>query len=101
MEALDGNAIAGLLFDLFGAEMTAVTGVCASCGARGPVAEFEVYVRAPGTIARCRSCSSVLMVLVSARGTTCVDLAGLARLDAEQTLRWPEGRAERAERSDE
>ena len=29
MEALDGNAIAGRLVDVFGAEMTAATGVCA------------------------------------------------------------------------
>ena len=41
MEALDGNAIAGLLFDVFGAEMTTATGVCASCGASGPVAELD------------------------------------------------------------
>ena len=37
MEALDGNAIGGLLHDVFGAEMTAAQGTCAACGARGPV----------------------------------------------------------------
>jgi hypothetical protein len=81
MEALDGNAIAGLLFDVFGAEMTTATAVCASCGASGPVAEVTVYLRGPGTVARCRSCGAALMVLVTVRGTTCVDLRGLARLD--------------------
>jgi Family of unknown function (DUF6510) len=81
MDALDGNAIAGLLFDVFGAEMTTATGSCASCGASGKVAEFEVYLRAPGTVARCRSCRNVLMVLVSVRGITCVDLRGLARIE--------------------
>ncbi len=80
MEALDGNAIAGLLFDVFGAEMTTATGVCASCGAGGPVAEVDVYLRAPGTVVRCRSCASVLMVLVTVRDVTCVDLRGLADL---------------------
>jgi hypothetical protein len=83
MEALDGNAIAGLLLDVFGAELTTATGVCASCGASGQVAELEVYLRAPGTVVRCRSCKSVLMVLVTVRGTTCVDLRGLAGLTAE------------------
>lgn len=82
MEALDGNAIAGLLFDVFGAEMTTATGVCASCGATAYVAELEVYVQAPGTVARCRSCGSVLMVFVSVRGITCVDLDGLAMLES-------------------
>jgi len=80
-DGLDGNAIAGLLFEAFGAELTTATGECASCGARGPVAETEVYLRAPGTVVRCRSCRSVLMVLVTVRGTTCVDLRGLAGLE--------------------
>ena len=80
MAALDGNAIAGLLFEVFGAEMTTATGVCGSCGASGVVAELEVYLRAPGTVVRCRSCGSVLMVLVTARGVTCVNLQGFAEL---------------------
>jgi Family of unknown function (DUF6510) len=78
---LDGNAIAGLLLDVFGAETTTATGTCAGCGTRSLVAEFEVYLRAPGTVARCRSCSSVLMVLVTIRGVTCVDLRGLDELE--------------------
>ena len=85
MEALDGNAIAGLLIDVFGAEMTTATGVCAHCGARGLLAEQPVYNRAPGTVVRCRSCQSVLMVLAEVRGIYCVDLRGLATL--ERSLR--------------
>lgn len=85
MDALDGNAIAGLLVDVFGTEMTTVTGVCASCGASGPVAELEVYLQAPGTVARCRSCKAVLMVLVTVRRITCVDLRGLAAFAAPTT----------------
>ena len=81
MEALDGNAIGGLLLEVFGAEMTTAVGTCISCGATGPVAELVVYLSAPGTVVRCRSCGSVLAVLVEAHGTTCVDLGGLARLD--------------------
>jgi Family of unknown function (DUF6510) len=81
MAPLDGNAIAGLLFDVFGAEMTTALGVCASCGARGPIAESEVYLRAPGAVVRCRVCRDVHMVFVTVRGTTCVDLRGLSSLD--------------------
>jgi len=81
MEALDGNAIGGLLLDVFGVEMTNATGVCAHCGARGPVAECEVYVGGPGTVVRCRTCSGVLMVLVEVREITCVDLQGLEGLE--------------------
>jgi ribosomal protein S27E len=81
MEALDGNAIAGLMVDVFGTEMTMATGSCASCGATWLLAEQMVYNRAPGTVVRCRSCASVLMVLVEVRGIRCVDLRGLVTLD--------------------
>jgi uncharacterized protein DUF6510 len=81
MDALDGNAIAGRLVEIFGVEMTTAAGTCANCGASGPVAELVVYVRAPGTVVRCRRCSSVLMVFVEAHEVTCVDLSGLARLE--------------------
>jgi hypothetical protein len=81
MDVVDGNAIGGLLHEVFGTEMTPATATCASCGATGPVALFSVYLRGPGTVARCRVCSAVLMVIVRARGMNCVDLWGLARLD--------------------
>ena len=80
MEPLDGNAIGGLLIDVFGAEMTSASGTCGTCGATGPVAELVVYRQAPGTVARCRACGSILMVFVKVRGTTCVDLMGMASL---------------------
>jgi uncharacterized protein DUF6510 len=81
MEALDGNAIAGTLYEVFGAEMTTATGVCAHCGAVGQVAELVVYLQAPGIVVRCRSCSGLLMVLVEARGIVCVDLQGVDSLE--------------------
>ena len=74
MEALDGNAIGGLLLDVFGVEMTTATGTCGHCGAVAQVAELVVYLEAPGTVARCRTCESVLLVIVEARGVKCVDL---------------------------
>jgi len=79
---LDGNAIAGLLVDVFGAEMTTATGACAHCAATGLLAEQMVYNRAPGTVVRCRSCTGVLMVLVEVRGIHCVDRRGLVELYA-------------------
>ena len=82
MEALDGNAIAGRLVEVFGAEMTAATGVCASCGARRQVAELMVYVQAPGTVARCPTCEAAVIVLTEIRGINCVDLRGLEVLEA-------------------
>jgi Family of unknown function (DUF6510) len=80
MEALDGNAIGGLLLEVFGTEMTAAPTVCGNCGDTRPVAELAVYLRAPGTIVRCRTCGSVLMAFVTAHDRMCVDLQGLAVL---------------------
>ena len=81
MEALDGNAIGGLLLDVFGADMTTATGVCAYCGAAGELATLVVYLQAPGTVVRCRGCGSVLVVIVDRDGIKCVDLRGVASLD--------------------
>jgi Family of unknown function (DUF6510) len=78
---LDGNAIGGLLIEVFGSEMTSAQASCAACGAVGPVAETVVYVRGPGTVVRCRNCTSVLMVIARVRGLNCVDLSGLGALD--------------------
>jgi Family of unknown function (DUF6510) len=80
MEALDGNAIAGKLMHVFGEEMTTARGECGSCGASWLVAELSVYMQAPGTVVRCRSCESIVMVLAEVRGVTCVDLRGLASM---------------------
>ena len=81
MEPLDGNSIGGLLIDVFGTDMTSASGTCGTCGATGPVAELVVYRQAPGTVARCRACGSILMVFAKIRSMTCVDLTGMASLD--------------------
>jgi hypothetical protein len=79
----DGNAIAGLLQEVFGVELTTAVGVCAHCGNEGMLAETEVYLRAPGTVVRCRVCQNTLMVLVTIRSTTCVDRRGLLALEPQ------------------
>jgi hypothetical protein len=80
MEAVDGNAIGGLLHEVFGTEMTAAPAVCGNCGDARPVAELAVYLQAPGTVVRCRTCDSILMVFVTVHDRRCVDLQGLAVL---------------------
>jgi Family of unknown function (DUF6510) len=77
---LDGNAIGGLLMEVFGTEMTAAVGTCGACGTASLVAELAVYQPGLGTVVRCRHCDNVLMVFVHAYGVTCVGLQGLASL---------------------
>lgn len=80
MQTLDGNAIAGVLHEIFGKEMTALMATCESCGFIAPVANTVVYPRLPGKVVRCRNCSALLMVITLIRGVNCVDLRGIAAL---------------------
>jgi len=77
---LDGNAIGGMMMELFGTEMTTAVVTCDNCGAVSQVAELAVYRPGLGTVVRCRACDAVLMALVRIRDVTCVDLQGLASL---------------------
>jgi DNA-directed RNA polymerase subunit RPC12/RpoP len=53
--------------------MTTTRGACAHCGATAQIAELRVYMSAPGTVARCPACGSVVIVLVRIRDTLRVD----------------------------
>ena len=78
---LDGNAIGGLLREVFALEMTAARGTCAGCGAVNEVGRVDVYVHAPGTVVRCPDCEQVLMRIVRGGGRYWVDLSGLRVLE--------------------
>lgn len=64
---LDGNALAGLLHDIFGREMTHECGCCSHCGAMNQLGAVHVY-RAAGDVLRCPNCGNVLMVIVRSAG---------------------------------
>ena len=78
---LDGNAIGGLLLELFGTELTATPCACAGCGAREELARLDVYVHAPGVVVRCRHCEDVMITIVRGRAGTWVDLRGTRELE--------------------
>ena len=78
---LDGNAIGGLLREIFAMEMTNAVGTCASCGAVNEVGRVHVYVHAPGTVVRCPSCGQVLMRIVRGSGRYWVDMTGTRCLE--------------------
>jgi predicted RNA-binding Zn-ribbon protein involved in translation (DUF1610 family) len=78
---LDGNALGGQLLAVFGVEMTVAMATCASCGTRGALAEVEVYVHCPGTVARCPACGSVLMRVVESSTRTWISFDGIRTLE--------------------
>jgi hypothetical protein len=74
IQPLDGNSIAGDLFNLFGREMTTASGACRHCGTVALIAELRVYGQAPGAVVRCRHCGQVVFVVVDIRGETRINL---------------------------
>jgi hypothetical protein len=73
---LDGNAAAGILHAVFGAEMTTATATCDGCGTAGPVGAVRLY-RAAGLVLRCPHCDAVLMKIVTAEQRVWIDSRGL------------------------
>jgi Zn finger protein HypA/HybF involved in hydrogenase expression len=78
---LDGNAIAGLLREIFTMEMTNAESTCAGCGAVHAVGQVDVYLNAPGAVVRCPACEGVLMRIVQGRGRYWIDLTGTRCLE--------------------
>jgi len=82
---LDGNAIGGLLREIFTMEMTTAVSTCPYCGATNEVGRVHVYPQAPGTVVRCPACEHVLMRIVRGRGRYWVDLSGTRCLELAES----------------
>lgn len=81
---LDGNAVGGLLREIFTMEMTAAVGTCAGCGAVNQVGRLQAYVHSPGTVLRCPGCDAVLMRVVRGRGRYWIDMSGVRCLELSE-----------------
>lgn len=79
--ALDGNAAAGDLQDVFGMDVTTARGRCAHCGRVAVLAQARLFARAPGLVLRCDTCTRVLLTLVRAPGRTWLGCRGLSVLE--------------------
>jgi hypothetical protein len=74
---VDGNALGGLLIEVFGREMTDARGCCASCGMVNPLGAMRVY-RSRVTSCACPICGNVTIVTVVIREHTRVHLGASA-----------------------
>jgi Zn finger protein HypA/HybF involved in hydrogenase expression len=77
---LDGNAIAGLLQEVFAVEMTTAIGTCDSCREAGPVGAAHVY-RGAGIVLRCPHCDNTLAKIVKNDSRAWIDLTGIRTLE--------------------
>lgn len=74
---LDGNAVAGLLHEIFATEVTTSLAECANCGKQGEVGTLLVYGQAPGVVLRCPICQSILLRIVQTPTDIYLDARGL------------------------
>jgi hypothetical protein len=61
---LDGNAVAGLLAEIAGEDVTATFGACPDCGNHAELATMRAYTHGPGVVLRCSVCDGVQLVIV-------------------------------------
>ena len=76
---LDGNAVAGLLQEVFAVEMTTAVTTCAGCGASEPLGAMHVF-RGAGIVMRCPHCGNVLVTIVEAGERVCIGFPGARML---------------------
>jgi hypothetical protein len=74
--ALDANAAAGLLQEIFVVDVTAARIECATCGASAAVGSLRVYALPMGAVLRCTDCDGVLMRAVHTPRGRWLDMAG-------------------------
>jgi len=81
MEALmlDGNAVAGLLQEVFAVEMTTAIGTCNRCGATDRVGALHVFQGA-GIVLRCPHCDNALVTIVKDGPRVWMGFAGVRTL---------------------
>ena len=73
---LDANAVGGLLHDIFGVEMTAVPGECASCSNIAELGTLLAFTQAPGAVLRCSVCEEVMLRIVQTPDAIYLDARG-------------------------
>jgi uncharacterized protein DUF6510 len=81
--AMDGNAVAGALAEIFVLDTTVARTTCATCADTRPMAELRAYVRSAGTVLRCRSCGAAQVRLVRAQDRAWLDLRGVKVLQLD------------------
>lgn len=76
---LDGNAVAGLLQDVFAVDMTTAMAMCSGCGTASPMGATHVY-RGAGYVLRCPHCGRAMATLVEGDQGVVLGFPGLRML---------------------
>ena len=73
---LDGNAVAGLLQEVFAVEMTTAIATCGTCGAADAIGATHVF-RGAGIVMRCPHCDNALVTIVEDDARVWIGFAGV------------------------
>jgi Family of unknown function (DUF6510) len=71
----DGNAIAGVLQEIFAAEVTAAGRLCQSCGLDSQIGAHRLY-RGAGLVLRCPGCGDLAGVIAELPDRNVISLRG-------------------------
>jgi len=77
---LDGNAVAGMLSEVFVPDLTAASATCAGCGATRELGAMLVYAHGMGMIVRCPGCDGVVLRVARTRSQLWLDMTGATRI---------------------
>jgi len=77
---LDANATAGLLYEIFGVEMTASHTECANCGNEAEMGTLLAFTHGPGIVLRCSACEQVMIRIVQTPEAIHLDARGAVYL---------------------
>jgi hypothetical protein len=75
---LDGNALAGLMHELFDVEMTIAPIECAACGRYGELGSLWLFAESPGYVMRCPACQNIVIRLSVTPDQVFLDARGAA-----------------------
>jgi hypothetical protein len=76
----DGNGVAGMLQEIFLAEITTATRLCDGCGEEHPIGAHRAYTGA-GTVLRCPSCGAMAATVTARPDDYVVGFTGAWRFE--------------------
>jgi hypothetical protein len=79
----DGNGVAGLLQEIFVAEVTSARRVCDGCGEDHPIGAHRAY-RGAGTVLRCPGCGAMAASVSVLPDSYVIGVTGAWRLEKSE-----------------
>ncbi len=77
---VDANAVAGLLAEIFGKDLTAEPTECAHCGNQAEIGTLLAFIQGPGVVLRCSTCKQIVLRIVQTPGAIYLDARGAVYL---------------------